>query len=358
MACGGGQKTFLDEVCDLSGIAVSINEQCGLFCKMCDLGIKNKESSMYYYMKNQEQGTSLDADILIKRCKEIKDSLEVVQFIGTEVTLCPDFPKMVKGLRKLGIQVLATTNGINLKKMLRELVEAELNELDISIDGPANIHDTIRGKKNLFFEIMEVLEENREMIESAQKKGFRLGIGVAITPMNYLYLDELICAIKETPIQYAWCTHMNYITPQIAKNHSKQHPDYPIGASCTHPEMSPELINPWWMYKSIKKASKTAMETGIGFTCVPALHDYYDYKLFYHNPERTVGRRKCIAPYHTLQINSNGSVCVMSRCYQFELGNIYESTIEDIFYSSQMIEFRKSIEKGQWDPCKRCCAIM
>lgn len=342
----------------IQGISVSVNEQCGLSCKMCDLGIQNKESSMYYFMKNKEQHRNLDVDILIQRCEEAKDTLRVVQFVGTEPTLYPELPKAVKALRSMGLEVLVTTNGINLQNMLEKLLDADISELDISIDGPAAVHDEIRGKSGLFHDIMSVLEVHRKKIEEAQSRGFRLGIGVAITPMNYTKLHGLLCELEGSVIQSVWCTHMNYITENIAFEHTQEHPEYPITASCTHPDMNPTLINPWLMFKSIETAREKAKEIGKNFVCVPLMKDYLDYKYFYHNPDVSIGRARCSAPQRTMQINSDGSVCIMSRCYQFIVGNIYQQSLEEIFYSQRMAAFRETVSKELWNPCKRCCAIM
>lgn len=204
----------------LASLSISVNEQCGLYCKMCDLGIKNKESSMYRFMKNDHFQKELDAEVLLKRCKELKEKLEVVQFIGTEPTLYKKLPEVIKEMVSMGIRVTVTTNGINLKNMLIPLLDAGLMELYISIDGPSEVHNNIRGKERLFQDIMGVLEENKEAIKRAKEKGFQLGIGVAITPMNYEHLTRLVEEIKGTPIQSIWCTHMNYISPHIAEKHS------------------------------------------------------------------------------------------------------------------------------------------
>lgn len=343
----------------LKGLSVSVNEQCGLYCKMCDLGIQNRNSSMFYYMKNEQERKELELDILVDRCREALGELEVVQIIGTEPTLWLKLPEAVATLTQLGVKVLVTTNGINLKNMLRPLVEAGLSELDISIDGPHDVHDEIRGKNGLFREIMLVLEENRELLDSAIPNGFQLRIGVAITPMNYRHLSELLDEIKGTPVRSVWCTHMNYITEETAARHTAANPRYPIGASCTHPDMDPTLVNPWLMYRSLADAKRLAAKDGIELICVPALEDYEDYWEFYHSDRLTEGCSPlCRAPFRTMQVNSNGSICVMSRCYQFEIGNIYQNSLHDIFYSRSMMEFRECVSRGLWDPCKRCCAIM
>nr|WP_280634214.1 D-glucuronyl C5-epimerase family protein [Anaerovorax sp. IOR16] len=341
---------------ELKGIAVSVNDQCGLFCKMCDLGIKNRESSMFYHMKHENQ--KLDPDLLIRRCKEYGSKLEVVQIVGTEPTLYPELPYLVKELRQCGIKVMVTTNGINLRNQLVPLIEAGLSELDISIDGPEEVHDEIRGKKGLFAEIMEILCREKGRIREAKKHGFSLNIGVAVTPMNYLYLEGLLEQIKDSEIETVWCTHMNYITAEVAAAHSKLHPYFSIGASCTDKMMDPLKVNPWKMEKSMRSARNKAKKTGKNFICVPQLENYLDYKNFYHFPQYSVGAARCSAPYRTMQVNSDGSVCVMSRCYQFEIDNIKNKSLEELFYSQPMAELRSCVREALWDPCKRCCAIM
>lgn len=219
---------------------------------MCDLGIKNKESSMFYHMKHENQ--KLDPDLLIRRCKEYGSRLEVVQIVGTEPTLYPELPYLVRELRQCGFKVMVTTNGINLKNQLTPLIEAGLSELDISIDGPEAIHDEIRGKKGLFVEIMGLLNQEKERIREAKSHGFSLNIGVAITPMNYLHLEGLLEQIKDSEIETVWCTHMNYITEETAAVHSRENPYFPIGASCTDKMMDPVKVNPWKMEKSMRSA--------------------------------------------------------------------------------------------------------
>ncbi len=346
----------------LESLSVCLNTQCGLFCKMCDLGIKNKEASIYQYLKGKDgelNNQQLDRDIFLERCKESDESLKLIHFVGTEPTLYKDLPILIKDLKEMDKQVLVTTNGINLKNMLIPMIEAGVDKILISLDGPSDLHDEIRGKKGLFTDIMNILQSNEAQIAAARENGFDVVACCAITPMNYLRLDEMVEELSEYGIRDIWCTHMNYVDVQVADTHNLYHPDYHMGASCIHEEMNPRLVNPWLMYQSIKTAKSKAKHLGINFVEAPVVSSVEDYTNLYHRPNRIVGQEICRAPFRTMQINSGGGTCVMSRCYQMEMGNIKDNSLMELFFSSEIVNLRNEIlSDEQWEPCKRCCAIM
>ena len=65
-------------------VFVSVNTECGLHCKMCDIGIENTEASLFKNLKTGSK-TNLDPDLLIQRC--IEAGIKKVHFIGTEPLL-------------------------------------------------------------------------------------------------------------------------------------------------------------------------------------------------------------------------------------------------------------------------------
>lgn len=344
---------------ELESLSVCVNTNCGLACKMCDIGIQNKDASLYKNLQGGGQNENLDADLLIKRCRECASTLHTVHFVGTEPTLYKDLPKAVREIKKLGKQVLVTTNGINLENMLVPLLHAGVDQILISIDGPGRIHDEIRGRQGLFCSIMEVLEAQKEELAKARGRGAEIVACCAVTPVNYRYLPEMVQELAGHGIKGIWCTHMNYVDARTADLHNACHSDYPIGRSCIHADMEPKKVNPWIMSESIKAARKTAEQFHMEFAEAPQMFGVEDYEKLYHRPKAVVGQPVCTAPFRTMQVNADGSVCVMSRCYQLEIGNIREHTLMELFYSSGLDDFRKKImEQAQWEPCKRCCAIM
>ena len=308
---------------------------------------------------SDSENRKFDRKLLAKRCKEADANLRTIYIMGTEPTLYKELPILIDDLKKIGKQVFVVTNGINLRDMLSTIIRAGVDKILISLDGPGYLHDKIRGKAGLFQEIMSVIQVNYEEIIEARKHGFDIVACCAITPMNYLCLNEMVEELASNGIRDIWCTHMNYVDAEVAKVHNMCHPNYLIGQSCIHEEMNPKKVNPWLMYQSIQKAKNKAKSLKMNFIEAPNVSSVEEYTNLYHRPERAVGQKVCQAPFRTMQINADGSACVMSRCYQMEMGNIKNSSLIELFYSEDIVNLRKEIiENEQWDPCKRCCAIM
>lgn len=343
----------------LQSLSVIINSECGLHCKMCDIGSENKDASIYNFLKGGDKGTRLDLDLLIQRIKEAPSSLELIHIVGTEPTLHPQLPNLIRKLKDMGKKVLVTTNGINIKRTLIPMLENGVDDVMLSIDGPAEIHNDIRGRDGLFEDIFNFLSAKRKEITEFRKKEQKIVICCAVTPMNYLFIGKLLRGIPNDIVGDVWCTHMNYISGKSAEIHNRCYPEYKIGMSCIHPEMAPTIINPWLMEKSMREARKIAKELNISFVEAPVVRNSYDYEMLYHDEEVSVGRTFCMAPYSTMQINADGSTCVMSRCYNIMSGNIKDKSLEEIFNGAGYSGLRKRLNDiGIYEPCKRCCAIM
>lgn len=355
---GVRQKTPLPT--ELQSIYVSVNNKCGLSCKMCDLGSRNKSASLYKNLIPSEKPMELDSELLLFRCRETIDTLKRVHFIGTEPTLYPKLPELTYQLKKMGLKVAVTTNGIKLAEALPKLLISDIDEIWVSIDGPLTIHDEIRGKEGLFNGILNALYENKKAILRKKLTGLTLYAACAITPMNYMFLRDLVRDTEGVPIDCYWLTHMNYVTEEIAEIHRSMVAEYPISASsCTHSEMNPSLVNPYVLWASIHDALNTANQIGRKLIVVPKLDNFIQLEDFYKRPGISLGKPRCDVALTSMEINCDGSTCVMARCYQFDIGNVYEKSLNELFFSMPLIKFRKELlSQGLWGPCLRCCGIM
>ncbi len=342
----------------IKALSVVVNTECGLRCKMCDIGTGNAEASIVKFLKGESRN-QLDPDLLIKRCKEAGEVLETVHFVGTEPTLYVHLGYAIEEIKRLGKKIIVTTNGINLKNTLSDMINKGVDCIQISIDGPSRIHDDIRGRKGLFGSIIQEIYEHKEEIEALRKRGGKIVASCAISPLNYMHLEELVDTLADAGFSDLWCTHMNFVDVEIAKCHNVIHSDFPIGCSTINDEVDPQKIDPWKMYCSIRRAKERADKRGIGFIESPCIEDCFGYEDFYHRPTTILGATICAAPFRTLQVNADGRICVMSRCYNIDIGNINEISLNDAITSPALRRLRSCIiNENQWDPCKRCCAIM
>jgi molybdenum cofactor biosynthesis enzyme MoaA len=92
---------------------------------------------------------------------------DIVEIIGGESTIRPDFPALVKAARNLGIKdVLAATNGrvFSDKAVARAVVRSGITGLIFSVHGPdARTHDALTRSPGSFRELVRGMENLREL---------------------------------------------------------------------------------------------------------------------------------------------------------------------------------------------------
>jgi len=93
-------------------------------------------------------------------------------------------------------------------------------------------------------------------------------------------------------------------------------------------------------------------------TFSPEIKSENDLGVFYNHPEKLVGRI-CNDVYRNVMIKSDGSVIpAHGRCYNLNIGNIYNNSLKEIWNSKVVSEFRKDLMSagGLFPACSRCCS--
>lgn len=91
----------------------------------------------------------------------------VVTITGGEPLLHPDIGKIIEGLINMGRHIYLCTNGIILEQSLEKFrPDARLN-INVHLDGPSEIHDSITGRKGVF-------KIATNAIKKAKERGFRV----------------------------------------------------------------------------------------------------------------------------------------------------------------------------------------
>src|SRR3974377_2169562 len=126
-----------DQIVDLPILILNAHSRCNCRCVMCD--IWKREESVEIHARDLE------------RHRESLRRLSVrwVVLSGGEPLLHKDLGSLCRFFRQLNVRLTLLTTGLLLTK--RALDVAELfDEIVVSIDGPAEVHDAIRGIKGGF----------------------------------------------------------------------------------------------------------------------------------------------------------------------------------------------------------------
>jgi MoaA/NifB/PqqE/SkfB family radical SAM enzyme len=164
---------------------------------MCDIPTK-------YH--NQEL-TSNEIKEIVKFTSDL--GVKTIAFSGGEPLLRKDLEKMIEFSKKFGLQVHITTNGwlINETK-IKSLKKAGLDIINISLDGPEEIHDWLRGKGSYKKAIWAA--------QLAKINGIRLTIASIVIKQNYKFLPFLVrlahqlgaSSMKLQPFSLLFLNHM------------------------------------------------------------------------------------------------------------------------------------------------------
>ena len=130
-------------------ICLSVNNNCFMRCKMCDIGTANRSKSKGGGAFAKRYHGKKFREFSLERIRSLLD--EVVHFSPTiktnfvEPLLSQNTREIAQLVKEKGLKYYTITNGWLLKKNAVWLVELKTNLVRISIDGTAEVHDAIRG---------------------------------------------------------------------------------------------------------------------------------------------------------------------------------------------------------------------
>jgi MoaA/NifB/PqqE/SkfB family radical SAM enzyme len=155
---------------------IEVTRACNLRCKHC---LNNSGKIM------DNQLTTEEIISLIE--KLAKAGIQEIRFTGGEPLTHKDIYKMIETAAKLGIYTSIGTNGTLIDEQTAiKLKEAGLKKAVVSIDGPKEKHDDIRGKGNY--------EKTIAGIKYLQEQGIKIKVNSVIMRSN---MEDVILLAKE-----------------------------------------------------------------------------------------------------------------------------------------------------------------
>jgi radical SAM protein with 4Fe4S-binding SPASM domain len=333
-------------------IVLGVNNICNLHCKMCDVGIEYTASNFYQNL----MGTS-PLNMPIELTKEIFDQVSKfypktkIGYAFTEPLIYPHLIDSLNYANEKKLYTSITTNALTLKQKAKEICKAGLNDIFISLDGPEQIHNHIRGHNRSFQKAIEGIEE---LLGYAQRPN--ISIFCVITEWNIGNLKEFADYFKKFPLKQLGFMHTNFTPDFIVENHNKIYgAKYPATVSNTE-QIEISKMNLKILLEEIIEIKR--MNYFFEVTFSPDIIDEEKLDEFYNHPEKLIGKI-CNDVYRNIMIKSDGSVIpAHGRCYNLNIGNIYNNSLKEIWNSKVISEFRKDLMDagGLLPACSRCCS--
>jgi len=164
---------------DLRLLIMHVSTRCDQTCAHCSIWRSNGRAAV---------SLSLEARLdLIAEAKSM--GARAILFTGGEPLLCDHIEALARGARGLGLSVQIATNGLGLGRSMSWLAET-VEELYVSIEGPAAVHDTIRGDS-----MFSRLETSLSGFRGLAKRPRLIGRSV-ISSRNAALLDQTVAAAR------------------------------------------------------------------------------------------------------------------------------------------------------------------
>ena len=167
-----------------------------------------------------------------------------LSMIGGEAYLRQDWVELIRRSASHGIFTAIQTGGRNLTdRKLDEAIDAGLSSLGVSIDGPPELHDRLRGVPGSY-------EEALSVVRRAKERGLRISVNSQIGAGTIEHLPEMMDTIIE-----AGATHWQ-IQLTVA-----------MGNAVDNPEL---LLQPYRLVELMPMLARLYVEgMGRGMTILP-----------------------------------------------------------------------------------------
>ena len=326
-------------------IGLWVTEACDLNCPMCwvDSGRSDADSA----------GKPLEKEDWFRLIDELVEWMPRLTITGGEPLLVQYTVDLVRYAAGGGFRVNLGTNGTRLKDYAKELVMSGLQDLSISLDGPRDVHDNLRGKQGAFDAVGDGVRKVVEMKGKAHRALPFIRLNCTLTNANQGCLRDVVTLAENWGVDSLSFQHMWYTTPETLHNHNDQ---FRAVFGQESPNLSGFLVNGWapdptYLAKELHRLSGNS-GNHLPMYVYPEL-DALQIQKFYHQSDAAL-REKCRSRWFRTDIKPNGDV---SPCLSFIVGNIREASFGDIWNNDRYRMFRRQILTGLFPGCYRCCGL-
>jgi MoaA/NifB/PqqE/SkfB family radical SAM enzyme len=332
-------------------ISLTITNACNLRCQMCG------QWSQEGYMHDRKDG--LKQELTLADWKRLIDEIAAhgvhsVLLRGGEVSLFPDIIELLDYINARGIFISIDTNGTMLKNHAADLVRIGKIHLSISVDGPEEIHDRVRGVAGCFSRIRENVALLNELEKSSGRQ-ISKSITFTISPYSYRGLGVMPDVARSLPINTICIVPYYYYPEEVGRRYEKEMRD---AFDCPafswrgfHHEDSGVDLDEFQV--QLRQYLATLGDV-YSFPYMALSED--EYRTWFSDPISPVGPTRCTNVEKLIDIQPQGNANFCVDFPDYTIGNVREATIEEIWNGERAARFREYRRKKPLAVCYRCGA--
>jgi radical SAM protein with 4Fe4S-binding SPASM domain len=337
-------------------VNIKITNACNLRCKTC---AQWGESGYMLSAPSSVVKETVPLDVYKKMVDDISGIRPWIYIWGGEPFLYPDLLPLLTYMKQKRLLISVVTNGTRLARHAEALVDIGMDGLMLSVDGPREAHDVIRGVPGTFDTLMSAIGAIQEEKRKRGRRKPYITLVTTISKDNADKLEEIFDIGEEVGadlmlVYYAWFT-----TEEIGRRHEAvmQEKLGVIPTAWRGYLWSFDEIDPQAVVDSVKRIR--SRKYSFPYLLIPNLK-YEDIPRYYQEPANTFGYDRCVYPWIVTDIMPNGDVVPCRDYPDYVVGNIKEDSIANIFNGERYRRFRRALKEsgGLFPICARCCGLM
>jgi len=357
-----------------------VTNLCNLRCKMCgqwgDTGIFREHGDAAATDGEAERtrvreliglGRQLGLADYERLIEEIAPADPVVSLFGGEPLLYPDIVPLVRAVKRRGLTLTMITNGWLLQKYARELVEAGIDVIAVSVDGPLELHDRIRGRESSFARLAEGVRSVARFRD--ERRGvFPTILGIlAITELNADSIGPAVASLSELPLDVINLGLRWFVPREVGERYENVMANsfgvagtswkgfefsWPGGPEAARSRQMVELVK---LLQGLKRGRAAAFLKGRPWRSFVPDVSAEDVPSYFTDFDRTFGHDFCPVAWYFAQVEPDGSVCFCGDFPDYILGNVNERPFGEIWNGPRAAAFRAHLAREPLPVCARCC---
>lgn len=247
------------------------------------------------------------------------------------------------------------TNGSLLSRYAKELVDLGIDTLELSCDGPHEVHDKIRGVPGAFSNLI------KEMMSIQKIKGNRdnprINVALTVTHLNYDKIIETLDVLDGLGVKINFTiSHLTYMPIDMIAEHNRKNDLIKIN---THTQSYPEIcsnINTEVLLDQLTTAKERKFNNIKNLFFSPEELNMKSLNEWYSCPSSLKIKSNCFFPWFAAQINFNGNVIMSPVCGPV-IGNVTKESFVSLWNNRKFREIRLRLRKDKkYAPCFGCCS--
>jgi len=360
-------------------VQLRVTNLCNLRCKMCgqwgETGIYRAGAEATVSDGERERSRireliglnrQMALSDYIRLLDELAPSKPIISLFGGESLLYPDVLPLIREAKARGLTCSIITNGWRLEEMARDLVEAGVDSIMVSIDGTPDVHDRIRGQAGSFARAAAGV---RALARVRGEMGSVVPMLLAILPVTELNLEDVapaLEALRELPLDTINVGLRWFVSKDTGAAYEKVMSETfgvsgsswkgfefdGTGFAVTRGSQLTQLAK---LLKGLRR--RRFLDSARGRPWISFVPDVPAASLpdYFADAGKTFGHNLCPVAWYFAQVEPDGEVCFCGDFPDYFIGNVRKSPFREIWSGERARLFREKLAREPLPICSRCC---